>query len=273
MTIRDELLENWPRTHEAMRRYRCRYYGSISHLDHSIGLLLGRLRAAGQLDNTVIVFTGDQGLAVGSHGLLGKENLYDHSIASPLILCGPGVPAGGRSRALSNHMDLFPTLCELAGVPRPASASGGHSLAPVLRGQSERVRAAVLCEFCVPRTKGGALVHVQRAVRTERWKLIWYADARRFQLFDLERDADEVTDLLAPWRRELWQPQALEGGTPLWGKDRWAPPYPRPRYVASEIDAVARQLWQRLLEMMEAMGDPLPVAARPPCPVPPPGQA
>lgn len=268
MTIRDELLENWPRTHDAMRRYRCRYYGMVSHLDHSLGLLLGQLRAAGQLDHTVIVFTGDQGLAVGSHGLLGKENLYDHSIASPLILSGPGVPAGGRSRALSHHMDLFPTLCALAGIPCPGSADGGHSLVPVLHGEAQRVRDAVLCEFCVPRAKGGPLVHVQRAVRTERWKLIWYADCQRFQLFDLERDADEVVDLLAPWRRDLWQAQAPEGGTLMWGKDRWAPPDHRPRYNPDEVDAMARQLWQQMLAMMDTMGDPLPRAARPPCPVP-----
>ncbi len=267
MTIRDELLENWPRRQDAMRRYRCRYYGMISHLDFHLGRLLGRLRAAGRLDRTVVAFTGDQGLAVGSHGLLGKENLYDHSIASPLILCGPGIPAGGRSAALTHHTDLFPTLCELAGVPRPASAADGFSLAPLMRGEVARVRDATLCEFCVPRQRGGPLCHVQRAVRTERWKLIWYADCRRFQLFDLERDADELVDLLAPWRRDLWHPDAKEGGTPMWARDRWAPPDHRPRYTAAEIDAVARDLWRRLRELMDAMGDPIPPDARPPCPV------
>jgi arylsulfatase A-like enzyme len=240
----------------------------ISHLDHHLGRLLGCLRATGKLDRTVVAFTGDQGLAVGSHGLLGKESMYDHSIASPLILRGPGIRAGARSSALSHHTDLVPTLCELAGVPRPGSATDGHSLVPVLDGRETRVRDAVFCEFCLPRAKGAPLTHVQRAVRTERWKLIWYADSRRFQLFDLQRDADELVDLLAPWRRELWHPQALEGGDRLWGKDRWAPPDQRPRYTTAQIGAVAQTLWQRLIEMMTAHNDPIPGEARPPCPVP-----
>jgi arylsulfatase A-like enzyme len=266
MTIRDEVLENWPRTQEAMRRYRCRYYGMISHLDHHIGRLLGRLQSTGQLDNTLIVFTGDQGLATGSHGLLGKENMYDHSIASPLILRGPGIPAGGRSWAMSHHVDLFPTLCELVGIARPASACDGHSLGPILRGEAQRVREAVLCEFCLPRGPEGTLTHVQRAVRTERWKLVWYADPRQFQLFDLERDADEVVNLLAPWRRELWHAQKGEAG--YWGKNIWAAVDMRPVYTEAEIDAVAYELWQRMLALMEAVNDPLLPDRRPPAPVP-----
>ncbi|NOY81067.1 MAG: sulfatase-like hydrolase/transferase [Kiritimatiellaeota bacterium] len=269
MIIRDELLENWPRTHDVMRRYRCRYYGMISHLDHHIGRLLGRLRATGQLENTLIVFTGDQGLAVGSHGLLGKENMYDHSIASPLIFCGPGVPAGGRSWALSHHVDLFPTLCELAGIETPPSAQDGHSLAPIMHGEAERVRDAILCEFCIPRGKDASLAHVQRAVRTERWKLVWYADPRRFQLFDLQRDADEVVHLLAPWRRELWRVHAGTNRNPAWKKGQWAGADQSPPYTEAQIDAVAMDLWKRMLELMDAQNDPLPAERRPPSPLAP----
>lgn len=265
MWIRDELLENWPRSQEAMRRYRCRYYGAISHLDFHLGRVLGWLRSTGEIANTVVVFVGDQGLATGSHGLLGKENMYDHSIASPLLLRGPGVPAGGRSAAMSHHVDLFPTLCELAGVERPASAQDGHSLGPVLRGEAERVREALLCEFCLPRGEDRALAHVQRAVRTERWKLVWYADPREFQLFDLQRDGDEVVNLLAPWRRELWRNQETHGR--VWGKDRWAPPEQRPAYTEAQIVTVARELWTEMVRLMEEMEDPLPEDRRPPCPV------
>ena len=105
----------------------------------------------GKLES-IIVLTGDQGLAIGSHGLLGKENMYDHSIASPLIYAGPGIPAGGRSAALVHHVDLFPTLCELTGVPRPASARDGYSLAPLLRGEADQVREAVRARGLVPRS-------------------------------------------------------------------------------------------------------------------------
>lgn len=124
MMIRDELLENWPKRQDAMRKYRCRYYGMISYLDHQLGMLLGALRSSGQLENTLVVFTGDQGLACGSHGLLGKENMYDHSLTSPLILSGAGIPLGGsRSKTLSHHVDLFPTLCEAAGIACPESGA------------------------------------------------------------------------------------------------------------------------------------------------------
>ena len=265
MMIRDEMLENWPRTQDAMRRYRARYYGMVSHLDHHLGRLLGRLRITGQLENTIILYTGDQGLAIGSHGLLGKENMYDHSIASPLVIAGPGVTAGGRSRAMSHHMDVMPTLCELAGIPIPASVCGGHSLLPLLRGESERVRDAILCEFCIPWNKG-ELTHVQRAVRTERWKLIWNADPGIFQLFDLERDADELVNLLAPWRQRLRQFQAPDRD-PGWGKDRWAAMEMRPVYDEEEIKATARQLWERMRQLMDEQQDPLPPEQRPPCPV------
>jgi arylsulfatase A-like enzyme len=265
-TIRDELVENWPRTQDAMRRYRARYYGAISHMDHHIGRLLGQLRSRGMLDNTLVVFTGDQGLAAGSHGLLGKENMYDHSIASPLIFFGPGVPSGGRSAAMSHQMDLYPTVCELAGVPVPVSVEG-FSLVPVMQGETNRVRDAVFCDFALPQVRGGPLVHVQLAVRTERWKLIWNAPARQYQLFDLERDADEVVNLLATWRRKLWAAQTAAGGNPDWGKDRWSAMEMKPVYTQQEIDEVAVGLWKKLLQRMDKEGTALSEVPRPPCPV------
>ncbi len=256
MIIRDELLENWPRDHDAMRRYRARYYGIISHMDFHIGRLLGALTAQGQLQNTIIVFTGDQGLAIGSHGLLGKENMYDHSIASPLIFCGPGISAGGRSAAMSHHVDLFPTLCELTGVPRPASARYGHSLAPVFRGEKARVREEVLCEFYSPEQPGEPMRHTQRALRTERWKLTWFPLLRRFQLFDMVYDSLELVDLLVPWRAR--HRAAVESGKKnIWKKDLWAARDPRPTYTQNEIQSAAGEMYDRLIAQMKEHGDPL----------------
>lgn len=265
MLIRDELLETWPREQAAMRRYRARYYGIISHLDHHIGRLLGQLRLSGALDNTVIVFTGDQGLAIGSHGLLGKESMYDHSISSPLLISGPGVPAGGRSQALVHHVDLYPTLCALTGVARPASAGDGFDLGPLMRGEVASVREQVFCEFYSPESKTSGMRWTQRAVRTSRWKLTWYPLHGRCQLFDLQYDPHELVDLLVPWRRRL-RAYVAEGSF-MWSPDKWAPRDVRPQYTADEIAAVCADLHARLLAEMKRTGDPLLQEQRPPDPL------
>ncbi len=263
MVIRDELLEPWPRRQAEMRRYRARYYAMISHLDHQLGRLLGRLRSRGQLDQTVIVFTGDQGLAIGSHGLLGKENMYDHSLASPLILSGPGVPRG-RSAAMSHHVDLFPTLCDLAGLGRPASAADGYSLRPLMNGAVDRVREELFCQFYSPEQPGQAMRHTQRCLRTERWKLTWYPQIDRYQLFDLTWDPQELVDLWVPWRAR--QRVALETLDRAWRPDPWAGRETRPTYRQADLEAVAADLRDRLIAQMRRHGDPL-LAEREPPPV------
>lgn len=267
MFIRDELLELWPRTPAAMQQYLARYYGAISHLDHHLGRLLGGLEARGALEHTVIVFTGDQGLAVGSHGLLGKENMYDPSIASPLILAGPGIPAGGRSSAMSHHVDLFPTLCELCDLPRPASASDGHSLGPLLRGEAARVRDETYCEFYSPAYPGGPMRHTQRCLRTEFWKLTWYPRVGRYQLFDLRHDPAEMVDLLTSWRIHYRIAMESEHRGKMWSGGKWAPQETRPAYTQAELKVVAVELHQRLLAQMARHDDPLLRESPPPVPV------
>ncbi|MFN0101679.1 MAG: sulfatase-like hydrolase/transferase, partial [Bryobacteraceae bacterium] len=113
MKVRDEALLGWPRTPEAIRKERSDYYGIITHLDAQIGRILDTLDREGLTKDTLIVFAGDNGLAVGQHGLLGKQNLYDHSIRVPLILAGPGVPAGQRTDTLVYLFDIFPTMFEM----------------------------------------------------------------------------------------------------------------------------------------------------------------
>lgn len=264
MVIRDELIENWPRAQEAMRCYRANYYNCITHLDANLGRFFDQLENDEALENTLILLTGDQGLAVGSHGLLGKENMYNHSVSSPLVLAGPGIPAGGRSSALSHQVDVFPTLCELAGVPCPPSVEDGLSLLPVMRGEAERVREAVLSQFYSPEEPGQTLRHTQRAISTERWKLTWYPQIRRFQLFDLENDPHELLDLLTPWR--IRRRQTIDAKKPHWKKNTWAAPYTGPVYTQAEVADVAHGLWQHMLALMDRQQDPLPAELRPPEP-------
>jgi arylsulfatase A-like enzyme len=184
LDIRDETLAPRPRTPEVVRRHLADYYASITFLDAQVGRILDALDASGQASNTLVVFTSDHGLAIGSHGLFGKQNLYDHSTRAPMILRGPGIPRDRRLDAMCYLLDIFPTLGELAGVPAP-SGSEGLSLAPVLRGERRSVRDAIFTAYG----------KVQRAVRDERWKLIAYPAIGRIQLFDLEADPAELHDL------------------------------------------------------------------------------
>ncbi|MEA3212593.1 MAG: hypothetical protein QOE70_5650 [Chthoniobacter sp.] len=184
LVLRDEELAPWPRTPEMVRQHLADYYAAIEFMDTQIGRILAALEASGQTEKTLIVFASDHGLAIGSHGLFGKQNLYDHSMHAPLILAGPGIPRGKKSDALCYLLDIFPTLGALAGV-EPPPGSEGRSLAPVLVGRAETHRDALLTAY----TK------VQRAVRDDRWKLIVYPQVNKTQLFDLRADPAENQDL------------------------------------------------------------------------------
>ncbi len=159
----------------------------ISHLDAQIGRVIAALEERGLMENTIIVFAGDNGLAVGRHGLFGKQNLYEHSVRVPLVFAGPGVPAGVRSDALVYLLDIYPTLCELAGVEAPDTVDGA-SLVPAMRGGAGRDVLYL------------AYTGKHRGVRERRYKLIEYVvDGRHTvtQLFDLREDPFELHDLAA----------------------------------------------------------------------------
>lgn len=184
MSVRDEQLLPWPRDRMAIREEWRDYYAAITHMDEQVGRILDALEAGGHGRDTIVVFASDNGLALGSHGLMGKQNCYEHSLRVPLILSGPGIPAGRRSDALVNLMDVFPTLCELAGSPVPPDLDG-RSFAAVLHGTRRTHRKELL----------GAYGQVQRSLRDERWKIIRYPQIDRTQLFDLHNDPEERRDL------------------------------------------------------------------------------
>jgi arylsulfatase A-like enzyme len=136
---RDERLAAWPRTPAIVRQHLADYYASITFLDAQVGRILEALRASGQYDNTLIVFSSDHGLALGSHGLFGKQSLYDHSMHAPLIFTGPGVPRGRpsepegtgtssrrRARAANNEVATASASAE----PRWSSAVSAVSPCP-----------------------------------------------------------------------------------------------------------------------------------------------
>lgn len=183
LVVRDEQLLPWPRTAGDVRRTLHEYYATVTALDFHIGRLIRALEDAGQLDNTLVIFSADQGIAVGSHGLLGKQNLYDHSMKAPLVLAGPGIPRGG-SDALVYLFDIYPTLGDLVGVKVPEEIDG-QSFRPVLAGKATTARPELMLAY----------LGKQRAVRDARWKLIRYPEVNATQLFDLRSDPDETKSL------------------------------------------------------------------------------
>ncbi|MBM3740445.1 MAG: DUF4976 domain-containing protein [Acidobacteria bacterium] len=183
---RDELLMTFPRTAEEVRGELACYYAVISHLDQQIGRILEALRTAALDSNTLVVFTSDNGLAIGSHGLRGKQNMYEHSFGVPFLMRGPGVARGLRTAAQCYLRDLFPTFCDYAGITVPGTVDG-KSLRPVLSGKAKSVRQEAY----------GYFTDTQRMIRTDRWKFAWYPKAGREQLFDLRKDPHELRDRVA----------------------------------------------------------------------------
>jgi arylsulfatase A-like enzyme len=244
---RDENLGAWPRTEAMIRDQLAEYYAMVEHMDAQIGRILAVLKTRGLAENTIIVYAADNGLALGSHGLLGKQNVFEHSMLTPLILAGPGVPKGKSTAAFTYLFDLFPTLCELAGVPAPAGVFG-ESLRPLWDGSKSSLRDTVFLPY----------IQIQRAVRDERWKLIRYPKLGFSQLFDLQTDPDEtrsvyddparapdiarLTAAMQRWQTKVGDTLVLNtGSTPppkidLTGKarqtDQWQPEWIVKKYFA-----------------------------------------
>jgi arylsulfatase A-like enzyme len=167
------------------------YYAVITELDTQIGRILTALDETGQTDQTIILFASDQGLAIGSHGLRGKQNMYEHTVGTPLVVAGPGLARDRRVRAPVYLRDLYPTICALTGIAAPEGIDG-KGRAEILRGGEDRGDRYVF----------GYYMDTQRMVRGDRWKLIKYPRARREQLFDLEADPLELHNLVDDPRHE-----------------------------------------------------------------------
>jgi len=183
LLVRDEKLASWPRTEDTVRRHIRDYYACISSIDHNIGRMITALKDLGEFENTIIVFSSDHGLALGSHGLFGKQNVYEHSMKAPLFFSGPGIPHG-ESNAFAYLFDIFPTVVDLVGGKVPDGLDG-ISLAPVIHGQKNKVRDTIFLAY----------KSVQRAVRKDDWKLICYPRINKTQLFHLSEDPHELKDL------------------------------------------------------------------------------
>ncbi len=196
MDVRDELLAGFPRTPAEVRQHIADYYGMIAHLDYSVGRILDAMDARGLTEDTIVIYTGDHGLAVGQHGLMGKQNLYEHSSRIPLLIAGPRVPSGERCADLVWHGDTTATIRALCGVEANPAGEGRTLI------DQNRLVGTSRSSF------GAAYEFGQRMFRDERYKLIRYSPipanapdlgftpgTEMTQLFDLDQDPWEMHNL------------------------------------------------------------------------------
>jgi len=183
-----------------------REFACSENIDTQIDRVLKKLEAMGELDNTYIIYTADHGMAIGRHGLQGKQNLYEHTWRVPFIVKGPGIKPGSRAIGNIYLLDLLPTFCDLAGLRRPDFVEGA-SFKPVLEGNKEIVRDVMYGVY------NGGTKPGMRCVKRGDWKLIKYdvldGKVRETQLFNLKDNPDE---LLSEHRSE--QLTALTGVAP-----------------------------------------------------------
>lgn len=183
--LRDEQLAPFPRTKYAVQKNIQEYYASISHLDAQIGRILKALAESGKLENTYIFFTADHGLAVGHHGLMGKQSLFDHSTRVPLIISGPNVPKGEKRDQAVYLQDVAATSYELAGISKPAHVYF-NSFWPLIKNKQQKGSYG---------TVYGGYMNLQRSVRSETHKLIIYPKVPVVLLYDVRKDPYELNDL------------------------------------------------------------------------------
>lgn len=182
--LRDEKLAPFPRTEYSVKVNRQEYYAICEHMDEQVGLILDALEATGKANNTWIFFTADHGLSVGHHGLLGKQNLFDHSIRVPFIVAGPGVEKGKKHAAKVYLQDVMPTAMELAGAPIPDHVQF-KSILPLLDGSAKKSYDAIY----------GGYLKGQRCVVKGDHKLMLFPRVPLIQLFNTKDDPDEMINV------------------------------------------------------------------------------
>lgn len=190
--VRDEMQVSgvWNKRDEAsIRNELGREMACSENIDIQIGRVLEKLKQTGELDNTYIIYTADHGISIGRHGLMGKQNLYQHTWRVPFIVKGPGIKPGTRVEGNIYLLDVLATLCDLAGIA-PPETNEGLSFKPVLEGKKPTVRDTLYGAY-----SGGSKPGM-RSVKNGDWKLIQYEAPDRSvmetQLFDLSKNPDEL---------------------------------------------------------------------------------
>ena len=185
--LRDEALAPFPRTEYAVKVHTKEYYALITHFDEQIGIILDGLESTGKMDNTYIIFTSDHGLAVGRHGLMGKQSQFDHSIRPPFMIVGPNIPADKKVEADIYLQDAMATSLELAGIEKPDYVFFNSVMDLVDGSRTKSHYDAIYNGY----------IKFQRMIRKDGFKLIVYPKLNKILLFDMENDPEEMNDLAA----------------------------------------------------------------------------
>ena len=171
-------------TKAQLQEARRAFYALCTQIDHQIRYLIGTLRLEGLLDDTIVLFTSDHGDMLGNHCMVAKRVFYESSANIPMILMpnkgNQRVPEGAVDDRLVTFADVMPTLLDLCGIEPPGTVDG--------RSMLSETRGHIYGEC-------GEDDHASRMIRDRRWKLIWYPVGNRFQLFDMQNDPREMTDL------------------------------------------------------------------------------
>lgn len=202
-------------TEAQQRRLKHGYYASVSFIDALVGQLLNELDSLGLADNTIVVLWGDHGWKLGEHNSWCKQTNYEIDARVPLIIRAPGAKSNGKTtNALVELIDVYPTLCEIAGVPLPEHLEG-KSMTPLLSNSDQSFKEAAFSQF---RRQDGKIPLMGYAMRTERYRYIEWQDRRTrefvaTELYDHANDSEENTNLadepknaalLAKLSRQMW---------------------------------------------------------------------
>ena len=176
------------------QRYMQDYLGTIKAVDENIGRLLDYLEANNLMDNTIIVYTSDQGFYLGEHGWFDKRFIYDQSFKTPLLITWPGkVKPGSRSDELVQNLDFAQTFLDAAGIPAPADMQG-ESMIPLLTGKGKWTRDAVYYHYY--EYPAEHMVNRHYAIITKDYKLIhYYFVEDQWELIDRKKDPQELKNV------------------------------------------------------------------------------
>ena len=183
--LRDEKLAPMPRTEHSIKVNRQEYYAIITHMDEQIGRILDGLKSSGMEKNTYIFFTADHGLGVGHHGLLGKQNLYEHSTRVPFIITGPDIPKNKKISAPIYLQDIMPSTLSIAGLEKPEHVQF-KNIMPLATGKAKNLPYKEIY---------GAYLDAQRSITVANEKLLVYHNVPKVRVYDIFRDPLELNDI------------------------------------------------------------------------------
>jgi arylsulfatase A-like enzyme len=177
------------------KRYMQDYLACVASVDDNIGRFLDYLDKTGQANNTIVIYTSDQGFFLGEHNFYDKRFMYEESLRMPFVIRWPGkIKAGTTNRDMVLNVDFAPMMLDAAGVKPPADMQG-RSFLPLLRGQKPKDwRTSMYYRYYHP---GHHNVAAHYGIRTERYKLIYFNKLDQWELYDLKNDPVEMRNLYA----------------------------------------------------------------------------